>query len=191
MALAASMRSNSAAQPRAIKSFLGLTLLAFLAACWQSDWTFSSYCGRHFGASNRQGRALRHTAMRYAPASVSEAWQNHFDAFGEQDLDKIMLDYDETSTVTLYNNADGSKVVYKGTDHIRHMFTELFDGLSDLSTLEAPVSDVYEMSGGGGQVFLVWKCPGCGFDTATDTFIFGPDKKIKFQNIVVTEYDVE
>jgi len=37
------------------------------------------------------------------------------------------------------------------------------------------------------QVFLVWKCPGCGYDTATDTFILGFDFKITRQNIVVTK----
>merc|ERR1712194_515766 len=126
----------------------------------------------------------------YEPASVADAWANHLDAFNEQDLQKIMLDYDETSRVTIYNNADGSKVVYKGLAEIQHMFEELFDGLSDLSTLEAPVIAVDDLYGGGGTVFLVWKCPGCGFETAADTFIFGPDKKVKIQNIVVTEYMV-
>merc|ERR1712194_249376 len=100
----------------------------------------------------------------YEPASVADAWANHL---------------------------DGSNVVYKGLAEIQHMFEELFDGLSDLSTLEAPVIAVDDLYGGGGTVFLVWKCPGCGFETAADTFIFGPDKKVKIQNIVVTEYMVE
>ena len=29
----------------------------------------------------------------YAPKSVATAWKNHFEAFGSQNLDKIMLDY--------------------------------------------------------------------------------------------------
>eukprot|EP00401_Gymnodinium_catenatum_P069174 CAMPEP_0117457316 /NCGR_PEP_ID=MMETSP0784-20121206/332_1 /TAXON_ID=39447 /ORGANISM="" /LENGTH=175 /DNA_ID=CAMNT_0005250759 /DNA_START=114 /DNA_END=641 /DNA_ORIENTATION=- len=123
----------------------------------------------------------------YAPASVADAWQNHFEAFGAQDVEKIMLDYDDTSRVTVYNNADGSKSVFTGVAEIKRMFEGLFADLSDLATLEAPVIDVDEVQEHGGQVFLVWKCPGCGYDTATDTFIFGADKKIKFQNIVVTK----
>eukprot|EP00746_Dinoflagellata_sp_MGD_P022869 gnl/MRDRNA2_/MRDRNA2_153539_c0_seq1.p1 gnl/MRDRNA2_/MRDRNA2_153539_c0~~gnl/MRDRNA2_/MRDRNA2_153539_c0_seq1.p1 ORF type:complete len:237 (+),score=46.12 gnl/MRDRNA2_/MRDRNA2_153539_c0_seq1:84-794(+) len=123
----------------------------------------------------------------YSPSSVTDAWKNHFDAFGAQDIDKIALDYDETSRVTVYNNVDESKSVFKGVEEIKGMFKSLFADLSDLSTLAAPVIDVDEAPGKGGQVFLVWKCPGCGYDTATDTFIFGSDLKIKFQNIVVTK----
>lgn len=122
----------------------------------------------------------------YAPASIQAAWDNHFEAFGKQDLDKIMLDYDETSVARVYNNVDGKKDEFKGTAQIRDMFTNLFKDLSDLATLDAPVVDV---DAAGSQVFLVWKCPGCGFETATDTFLFGPNFKIKRQNIVVTKKD--
>lgn len=120
----------------------------------------------------------------YFPGSVQAAWDNHFKAFGDQDLDKIMLDYDETSVARVYNNADGKKVEFTGLTAIRGMFEQLFKDLPDLKTLEAPIIDV---DAAGNQVFLVWKCPGCGFDTATDTFIFGPDFKIKRQNIVITK----
>mmetsp|Transcript_148161 Transcript_148161/g.369392 ORF Transcript_148161/g.369392 Transcript_148161/m.369392 type:complete len:311 (+) Transcript_148161:65-997(+) len=120
----------------------------------------------------------------YFPSSVKQAWDNHFDAFGKQDLDKIMLDYDETSVARVYDNTTGQKTEFRGTAQIRQMFTNLFADLKDLTTLDAPVVDVEE---DGKQVFLVWKCPGCGYKTATDTFIFGPDYKIKRQNIVVTK----
>lgn len=120
----------------------------------------------------------------YFPRSVQEAWDNHFDAFGKQDVEKIMLDYDQTSIAKVYNNADGSKKEYTGLPGIRDMFTQLFEDLPDLKTLEAPVVEVDEP---GKTVFLIWKCPGCGFNTATDTFVFGPDFKIKRQNIVVTK----
>eukprot|EP00441_Pelagodinium_beii_P014500 CAMPEP_0197659268 /NCGR_PEP_ID=MMETSP1338-20131121/46950_1 /TAXON_ID=43686 ORGANISM="Pelagodinium beii, Strain RCC1491" /NCGR_SAMPLE_ID=MMETSP1338 /ASSEMBLY_ACC=CAM_ASM_000754 /LENGTH=180 /DNA_ID=CAMNT_0043236113 /DNA_START=60 /DNA_END=602 /DNA_ORIENTATION=+ len=174
------------------RSYKFIFACGLLHCIWQLQPAFTgSFSGTVLNPQNTPKRHASALALRYAPASVSAAWQNHFDAFGDQDVDKIMQDYDETSRVTVYNNADGSKVVYKGLAEVKHFFEELFDGLSDLSTLEAPVIDVDEMSGGGGQVFLVWKCPGCGFDTATDTFIFGPDKKIKFQNIVVTEYMVD
>jgi len=124
------------------------------------------------------------TDKGYAPKSVQEAWDNHFAAFGGQDVDKIMLDYDETSVARLHNNTDGSTADFVGLAKIREMFTSLFADLKDLATLTAPVITVEEEAK---QVFLVWKCPGCGYDTASDTFIFGNDFKVKRQNIVVTK----
>jgi len=132
-----------------------------------------------------QGAATQFGAVQspmYFPMSVQQAWDNHFAAFGAQDLDKIMLDYDETSIVRVYFKANAQKAEHRGTAQIRAMFAALFKDLPDLTTLAAPVVDVEEDPG---QVFLVWKCPGSGFDLATDTFIFGADKKIKRQNIVV------
>lgn len=123
-------------------------------------------------------------APYYFARSVQAAWDNHFEAFGKQDLDKIMLDYDDTSIAKVYNNKDGSKSEFVGKVQIRNMFTDLFADLSNLDTLKAPVVDVDEA---GKTVFLVWECPGCGYHTATDTFVFGPDNKIKRQNIVVTK----
>jgi len=137
-----------------------------------------------YGAAPSQLSYAFNPVAVYAPGSVQAAWDNHFEAFGKQDVDKIMLDYDETSVARVYNNVDGSKVEFAGTAKIREMFTNLFKDLPDLSTLDAPVIDV---DAAGNQVFLVWKCPGCGFETATDTFLFGPDFKIKRQNIVVTK----
>jgi len=38
------------------------------------------------------------------PATVvAPAWDNHFSAFGAQDVDKIMLDYTEESQIVVYN----------------------------------------------------------------------------------------
>merc|ERR1712154_565403 len=120
----------------------------------------------------------------YFASTVQAAWDNHFAAFGAQDLDKIMLDYDETSMVRVHNNVTMETSQFKGLSEIRTMSTNLFADLSDLATLSAPVVNVDENEK---QVFLVWKCPGCGYDTATDTFIFGKHNKISRQNIVVTQ----
>eukprot|EP00440_Ansanella_granifera_P056781 gb/GFBE01061544.1/.p1 GENE.gb/GFBE01061544.1/~~gb/GFBE01061544.1/.p1 ORF type:complete len:185 (+),score=51.42 gb/GFBE01061544.1/:1-555(+) len=183
------------AQPRLFSQRLALAGVAL--ALWHSCSSLSAFCGQlvrpSIGTfkSSSTGRPSVASLQAYAPKTVQEAWDNHFTAFGDQDVDKILLDYDEKSKVILYNHADGSQHVYKGTAQIGAMFEDLFDGLSDLETLEAPVIEVEETSDGGGMVFLVWKCPGCGFESATDTFVFGPDKKIKFQNVVVTEYLVE
>jgi hypothetical protein len=121
--------------------------------------------------------------VAYAPTSVQAAWDNHFDAFGKQNLEQILLDYDETSVMRIYNTSDAKKVEFFGVAGARAMFEKLFKDLADLATLDAPNVDVDEA---GKQVFLIWNCPGCGFESCTDTFIFGPDFKIKRQNIVVT-----
>ena len=113
-----------------------------------------------------------------APAAVQAGWDNHFAAFGEQDLDKIMLDYTEESEMTLYNESDGSKTVFKGLAGVRECFTGLFKSLSDLGTLDAPVVHCEDQ-----QVFLVWKCPGMGYKEVTDSFLFDEQGKIVKQNI--------
>merc|ERR1739844_250411 len=96
----------------------------------------------------------------------------------------MLLDYDDNSYARVYNNVTGEVVDFKGLEGIRNMSTGLFADLSDLSTLKAPVVTVEE---DGKQVFLVWSCAGCGYQTATDTFIFSADYKILRQNIVVTK----
>merc|ERR1711997_1403158 len=96
----------------------------------------------------------------------------------------IMLDYTESSMVRVHNNVTSETTEFKGLSEVRTMFTNLFADLSDLATLAAPVINVDENEK---QVFLIWKCPGCGYDTATDTFIFGKGNKIIRQNIVVTQ----
>merc|ERR1719207_292447 len=45
-----------------------------------------------------------HTPSVVAHASpVGDAWKNHFSAFGEQDVDKILKDYTDKSEVIVYN----------------------------------------------------------------------------------------
>merc|ERR1712087_1029624 len=123
---------------------------------------------------------------KYSPKCVQEAWDNHFSAFGGQDLDKIMLDYDDNSVVRVFDKSnDDPASEFKGAAAVRQMFTGLFKDLSNLSTLAAPVVTVDEA---GKQVFLVWECPGVGFEQATDTFIYDAKFKIHRQNIVVTKY---
>ena len=113
--------------------------------------------------------------------SVQASWDNHFAAFGGQNLDQIMVDYTENSVVRLYNFTKKEKAEFKGLDAIRGMFAGLFAELKDLSGLEAPVVDVDEE---GKQVFLVWKCPTSGYTDVSDTFVFDDNFKINRQNIV-------
>ena len=47
-----------------------------------------------------RGVAARAAAPEpYAPTTAAMAWENHFSAFGAQDVDKIMLDYKDYSVL--------------------------------------------------------------------------------------------
>ena len=70
--------------------------------------------------------------MIFLPLPVQEAWDNHFEAFGSQNLDKIMLDYDEKSVLRCFCHSDGSDDTFTGVEEIRGFFDGLFKMLSDL-----------------------------------------------------------
>jgi len=40
----------------------------------------------------------------YNQSSVQEVWDNHFSAFATFDVERIMLDYDETSKIATFND---------------------------------------------------------------------------------------
>merc|ERR1711881_387166 len=79
-----------------------------------------------------------------------------------------MGDYTNQSLITVYNQVDGTKTVFKS--------------LPDTSDLAAPIIHVEEDPG---MVFLVWSAPASGYAYAIDTFIFDKDAKIFRQNVVV------
>jgi len=114
--------------------------------------------------------------------AVHDSWNNHFAAFGAQDVDKVLQDYTNKSVITVYNQADGTKTVFKGLDGVKDCFTGLFKSLFDTSDLAAPIIHVEEDTG---MVFLVWSAAASGYMHATDTFIFDEDAKIFRQNVVV------
>lgn len=62
----------------------------------------------------------------------------------------------------------------------RTLFTGLFQTLSDMSDLAAPLVDVSEDKK---MVFIVWRCPASGMGDAADTFLFGDNNKILRQNV--------
>jgi len=140
----------------------------------------------------------------YAPNNVADAWTNHFDAFGGQDLDKIMLDYDAESVLQIYNDAcsPGVMTEFVGND-IRGFFDELFTTLTPTPGLVLPVftqlvdnpiveSCTLPCDEGllKSKVFLVWSSVAQGIEKATDTFLWkdaGGVVKVKKQNIVATQ----
>ncbi|GMH80821.1 hypothetical protein TrST_g10635 [Triparma strigata] len=122
----------------------------------------------------------------YNPTSTQQAWDNHFEAFGSQDVDKILLDYTSTSVIRVYDHSKSGLSTYTGLEEIRACFGGLFKTLGDLSTLSAPVVEVEEGDASTAQVFLIWSCKGCGILSCHDTFHFGADNKITRQNVVMT-----
>jgi len=137
--------------------------------------------------SAHDGRRLEetHTAGRRLGGgpSVQASWDNHFSAFGKQDVDMILKDYTEKSVARVYDFSAGKLSEFEGLDEVKDLFTGLFKTLSDTSGLKAPVIKVDQWEGGG-MVFLVWACPTSGLPLVTDTFVFDKNFKILRQNIV-------
>jgi len=134
------------------------------------------------GAANAFGN------VDYSPASTDEAWDNHFSAFGGQDVQKIGLDYDDNSIVQVYSACESVTYEYAGRESIEGFFEELFADLYDTSTLAVHYLDQTATDG----VFLVWSNAGTGFTEATDTFVFDSETyKILQQNIVVASETCE
>jgi len=129
------------------------------------------------------GKIIRQNIVIETKRVTQLAWDNHFNAFGSQDLEKMMLDYVEESVAVIHDMTTGSNAKFAGLAGIREMFTELFAELDDLSDLAAPVVKVEE--GPIPQVFLVWENPASGIVQATDTFAFDKMGKIIRQNIVL------
>lgn len=129
------------------------------------------------GAANAFGN------MDYNPKSTAEAWDNHFSAFGAQDVQKIGLDYDDSSVLVVHSACEDYTIgPLIGRDQITEFFADtLFPALYDTQTLEVHAVDQYTDG-----VFLVWSNEGTGFDEVTDTFIFDSEThKILQQNVAV------
>lgn len=62
------------------------------------------------------------------------------------------------------------------------MFTTLFQVMTDTSDLAAPLLDVSEDKK---MVFIVWRCLASNIVDATDTFVFGDNKKVARQHVVI------
>merc|ERR1712194_325641 len=117
---------------------------------------------------------------------VADAWDNHFNAFGGQNVTKIMKDYDDSSEVYVFDHSSGNLDTYTGTTEIRSLFEALFISLPDPTDVGAPVQIVEEKETAP-YVLLVWKSPRNGYARATDTFVFNnaDTAMIKRQFVVV------
>jgi hypothetical protein len=121
------------------------------------------------------------TLLSTTPVGVVEAaWQNHFAAFGSQNLAVVMEEYTEESIVTEYNHIGGTLEVFKGKAEIQEWYIRFFKRLFDLSDLAAPVITITEPDGDEpGNVLSVFRAPASGFAEATGTFLFDCKERSK------------
>lgn len=99
---------------------------------------------------------------------------HHLTAFGNNNLDEIMMDYTEQSTL-LTDNGE-----LNGLDKIRHFFTEMFRLIPTDSEFEMKQFTIKE-----NVAHIIWasKSNVANIPLGSDTFILENDK-IKFHSVV-------
>lgn len=98
--------------------------------------------------------------------------EHHLDAFANQELEKVMVDYGEYSVVIT------NLGVFRGLDEIEALFTDLFDEFSHgEATIEVDDTIVEEEF-----AYLLWhgESPDNVYEFCTDTFYI-PEETIEFQ----------
>ena len=81
-------------------------------------------------------------------------------------LSKIKMDYDATSVIRVYDAGTGKMDTFTGQEEAGTLFTGLFAALrndTEPSTLAVKHLEVHQ-DGDFSHVFLVWECPGAGFE---------------------------
>lgn len=74
--------------------------------------------------------SMEEYARLYAPTCADHVFENHFVAFGEQNLEKIMLDYTEESVISVWNWASQALEHKKGRAEISDMFSGFWKGMA-------------------------------------------------------------
>lgn len=119
------------------------------------------------------------TADQTSP--ITKAWNNHFKAFGHQNLTLIMEDYVDESVINVWDESLLTFNSYKGTESIEQFFDNLFVKIGpDQKGLNVKLLKVEPIRK---SVFLVWRSDS--HPTATDSFYFSDEGTILIQNIVV------
>ena len=117
----------------------------------------------------------------YQPTCAAHVFDNHFEAFGEQSLEKIMLDYTEASVVEVFNWSSGELETKTGRTEISEMFAGFWAGMAPggWGKMEAPVRKARDEPVRCG--FLIWSAPENKIALAQDTFIYSKNFKIATQ----------
>jgi len=105
-------------------------------------------------------------------SDTGSVFDHHLDAFANQELAEIMLDYDDESVVVT------NVGVFRGLDEIEGLFADLFDEFSRPGTNIEVDDRIVE----GDFAYLLWhaETPDNVYEFCTDTFHV-PDDTIEFQ----------
>jgi hypothetical protein len=97
---------------------------------------------------------------------------HHLEAFGNQELEAVMTDYDDDSIVVT------NLGVFRGLEEIEGLFADLFDEFSQ----EGSVIEVDDTIVEGDFAYLLWhgETPDNVYEFCTDTFYI-PEETIDFQ----------
>ncbi|WP_265109412.1 nuclear transport factor 2 family protein [Halosolutus halophilus] len=98
--------------------------------------------------------------------------EHHLEAFGNQDLEAVMEDYTDESTVVT------NMGTFRGLEEIEGLFTNLFDEFDDPDASITMEEELVE----GEFAYIIWtaETPENDYEFATDTFHI-PDETITFQ----------
>lgn len=105
-------------------------------------------------------------------STTEDVLDHHLEAFANQDLAEIMIDYDDESVVVT------NMGIFRGLDEINNLFTDLFAEFSQAgTTLEVDDTIVEDYF-----AYILWHAdtPDNVYEFCTDTFYI-PDSTIAFQ----------
>jgi ketosteroid isomerase-like protein len=107
--------------------------------------------------------------MNRIETATQQVLMHHLNAFGENDLNEIMLDYTEQSTVLT------DKGAVNGLDKIRDFFEEMFVLIPTGSHFDMKILTISENA-----AHIIWasKSPTADIPFGTDTFIIENDRII-------------
>jgi ketosteroid isomerase-like protein len=93
---------------------------------------------------------------------VEAVLDHHLEAFGSQDLDAVLEDYDDDSVVVTHMGT------FRGLDEIETLFADVFDEFSQAGSEIDLEQQVVE----GDTAYIVWngETPDNDYEFATDTF---------------------
>lgn len=96
-------------------------------------------------------------------STTERVLEHHLDAFAEQDLDAVMEDYEDESTIIT------NMGTHSGLDEIEGLFEDLF---ADFSRSGSEI-DVNQRAVEGDVAYIVWEgeTPDNRYEFATDTFL--------------------
>lgn len=105
-------------------------------------------------------------------SNTSDVLDHHLDAFANQELEEIMIDYSNDSVVVT------NMGVFRGLDEIEELFADLFDEFAQEGTTIEVEDTIVESE----FAYLLWNAetPDNNYEFCTDTFHI-PDKTIDFQ----------